>query len=152
MVEYTLYVDVWLLRLGCNFLFEYLLLWAAATISRTPTTVPRLSLGAAVGTLHYLLFLAASLGLIPFYGLLRFLPVVILVSLAMLAAAFHPIPWRRYLTVGGYFYTIGFVAAGVGLAGAYLVGGQGSPSFTAGTLLSILTILLLAGAGLGSCP
>lgn len=149
MVEYTLYVDVWLLRLGCNFLFEYLLLWAAATITRTPTTAPRLSLGALVGTLHYLLYLAASLGLIPLYGLLRFLPVVVLVSLAMLAAAFHPIPWRRYLTVAGYFYAIGFVAAGVGLAGSYLIGGQGNPSFTAGTLLSVLTILLLAELGWG---
>ena len=72
MLEYTLYVDVWLLRLGCNFIFEYLLLWATATITRTQTTPMRLLMGSFIGTLHYLLYLAASVGMIPFYGLLRF--------------------------------------------------------------------------------
>lgn len=149
MLEYTLYVDVWLLRLACNFIFEYLLLWSTATITRTQTTTTRLVLGSLVGTLHYLLYLLASLGLIPLYGLLRFLPVVVVVSLAMLAVAFYPIVWRRLLRVAGYFYAIGFVAAGMGLASAYLLGTTGSPAFTIGTIVSILAILLIAELGWG---
>ncbi|HPT83258.1 MAG TPA: sigma-E processing peptidase SpoIIGA [Limnochordia bacterium] len=149
MLEYTLYVDVWLLQLGCNFLFEYLLLWATATITRTQTTTLRLMLGSLVGTLHYLLYLAASVGLIPLYGLLRFFPVVLLVSAAMLLAAFYPLPWRRLLTAAGYFYIIGFIAAGMGLAGAYLFASDQSPAFTLGTVISILAILLIAELGWG---
>ncbi|HHT42599.1 MAG TPA: sigma-E processing peptidase SpoIIGA [Firmicutes bacterium] len=149
MLEYTLYVDVWLLRLGCNFIFEYLLLWATATITRTQTTPMRLLMGSFIGTLHYLLYLAASVGMIPFYGLLRFLPIVILVSAAMICAAFFPISWRRLVIASGYFYTIGFVAAGMGLAAAYLLGSPDSPAFTTGTLISILAILLIAELGWG---
>lgn len=149
MLEYTLYVDVWLLRLGCNFVFEYLLLWATATITRTPTTTRRLALGALVGTLHYLLYLLASLGLLPLYGLLRFLPVVFLVSLAMIAVAFYPLAWRRVLKVAGYFHGIGFVAGGMGMAAAFLLGSPGTPAFTIGTIVSILAILLIAELGWG---
>lgn len=129
MPEYTLYVDVWLLRLGCNFVFEYLLLWAAATITRTQTKPIRLGLGALAGTLHYFLYLLASVGLLPYYGLLRFLPIVIAVSLAMIIVTFYPLPSRRFLQVAGYFYGIGFVAAGVGMGAAYMFGGPGSPQF-----------------------
>jgi len=149
MLEYTLYVDVWLLRLSCNFVFEYLLLWATATITHTQTTAFRLVLGSLIGTVHYLLYLAASVGLIPLYGLWRFFPVVVLVSAAMLFAAFYPISWRKLLTAAGYFYTIGFVAAGMGLASAYLFGTGDAPAFTLGTLVSILAILLIAELGWG---
>ncbi len=149
MPEYTLYVDVWLLRLGCNFIFEYLLLWATATITRTPTKPSRLILGSLVGTIHYLLYLLASLGLIPLYGLLRFLPIVVLVSLAMIFVTFFPVTWKRLLSVAGHFYGIGFAAAGVGMASAYLFGGPTSPQFTLGTVISILAILLIAELGWG---
>ena len=149
MPEYTLYVDVWLLRLGCNFIFEYLLLWATATITHAPTKPSRLSLGSLVGTFHYLLYLLAGLGLMPFYGLLRFLPLVILVSLAMIFVAFYPVTWKLLLSVAGHFYAIGFVAAGVGMASAYVFGGPTSPQFAVGTVVSILAILLIAEVGWG---
>ncbi len=149
MPEYTLYVDVWLLRLGCNFVFEYLLLWAAATITRTQTKPIRLGLGALAGTLHYFLYLLASVGLLPYYGLLRFLPIVIAVSLAMIIVTFYPLPSRRFLQVAGYFYGIGFVAAGVGMGAAYMFGRPGSPQFTIGTVASIAAILLIAELGWG---
>lgn len=149
MPEYTLYVDVWFLRLGCNFVFEYLLLWATATITRTETKPSRLVLGSLVGTLHYLFYLLASLGLIPFYGLLRFLPVVTVVSLAMIFVTFYPLTWKRLLSVAGHLYGIGFVAAGMGMAAAYLFGQPGSPQFTAGTITSSLAILLIAELGWG---
>jgi stage II sporulation protein GA (sporulation sigma-E factor processing peptidase) len=149
MPEYTLYVDVWLLRLGCNFIFEYLLLWATATITHTRTRPSRLCAGSLVGTIHYALYLLAGLGLIPLYGLLRFLPVVLLVSLLMILATFYPVSWKRLLSVSGHFYSIGFVAAGVGMAAAYVFGGPTSPQFTIGTIVSILTILLIAEIGWG---
>lgn len=149
MVEYTLYIDVWLLRLGCNFIFEYLLLWATATITRSQTTTLRLTLGSLIGTIHYLLYLAASVGLIPMYGLLRFFPVVLLVSAAMLLVVFYPISWRRLLTAAGYFYVVGFIAAGMGLASAYLFAPADAPAFTLGTVVAILAILLMAELGWG---
>lgn len=149
MPKYILYVDVWLLRLSCNFVLEYLLLWATASITHTRTRPLRLFLASAVGTVHYLLYLMASLGLIPFYGLLQFLPVIILVSLAMLLITFHPLPIRRLLSVTGYFYGIGFIAAGAGLAGAYLFGTAANPLFPLGTLISIITVLITAELGWG---
>ncbi len=149
MPKYILYVDVWLLRLGCNFILEYLLLWATASITHTRTKPARLTLASAVGTLHYLLYLLAGLGLIPFYGLLQFFPVIILVSLAMLLITFHPLPTKKLLSVTGYFYGIGFIAAGAGLAGAYLFSGGSSPIFPLGTLISIVTVLVIAELGWG---
>lgn len=149
MPEYTLYVDVWLIRLSCNFIFEYLLLWATATITHSQTRPSRLFLGSLVGTFHYFLYLLANLGLIPFYGLLRFLPVVVMVSLAMIFVAFYPLTWKRLLTVAGHFYGIGFIAAGIGMATAYIVGDMGAPHFSLGTVASILAILLIAELGWG---
>ena len=95
MPKYTFYIDIWLLRLGCNFIFEYLLLWATATVTRTRTKPKRLVLASLVGTTHYSLYLLASLGLIPFYGFLRFLPIVVLVSFAMIIVAFRPLEIGR---------------------------------------------------------
>lgn len=149
MLEYTLYIDVWMLRLACNFVFEYLLLWATATVTHTTTTPIRLCLAALVGTLHYLLYLMAHLGLIPFYGLLRFLPIIIILSFAMLAIAFLPISTKRLLAVGAHFYGIGFFSAGAGMAAAYLLGDFTAPRFTLGTIVSVLTILIIAELGWG---
>lgn len=149
MPGYTLYIDIWLLQLACNFLFEYLLLWATATITRTQTNSSRLALGALIGTTHYLLFLLSSFGLIPFYGLFRFLPVVILVSIAMMIAAFYPLKRAQILSIAGHFYGIGFAAAGAGMASAYLFGSFGTPHFLIGTITSVLTILLVAELGWG---
>lgn len=149
MPEYTVYVDVWLLRLGCNFIFEYLLLWATATITHTKTKSLRLLLGSLVGTFHYFLYLLASTGLLPYYGLMRFLPIVVLVSLVMIFVTFYPIGWKSLLKVAAYFYGIGFIAAGMGMAAAYLLGRPGAPQFAIGTMISVLAILLIAEIGWG---
>lgn len=149
MAEYTLYVDVLLLRLACNLLFEYLLLWSTATITKMPTTPKKLTLASMVGTFHYLLYLLASAGLIPHYGILRFFPVVVLVSIVMLMITFTPFSLARLKKVVFYFYGIGFLAAGAGMAGAYLLGGPGTPQFFVGILISIITILLVAELGWG---
>ncbi|NLJ79690.1 MAG: sigma-E processing peptidase SpoIIGA [Firmicutes bacterium] len=149
MPEYTLYVDVWFLHLSCNFVFEYLLLWATANVTQTTTKPLRLALGALVGTLHYLFYLLASLGLIPFYGLLRFLPVIILLSLAMIVAAFYPLRIKRLASVCAHFYAIGFLAAGAGVGGSYLLGGPNAPHFLLGMVISMLTILIISELGWG---
>ena len=149
MPEYTLYVDVWLLRLGANFAFEYLLLWATAAVTRTPTNFKRLAAASFVGTLHYFLYLLASLGLIPLYGLLRFLPVILIVSFLMILITFYPLPKRRILSILCHFYVIGFVAAGAGIGGAFLFGDSTSPRFTLGIFISIIAILVIAELGWG---
>ncbi|MDI9413040.1 MAG: sigma-E processing peptidase SpoIIGA [Bacillota bacterium] len=149
MPEYTLYVDVWLLRLGCNFIFEYLLLWATANVLKINTRPSRLVLGSAVGTIYYLLYRLASLNLLPFYGLLRFFPMVILVSLAMVVITFYPFKFPQLIRLIGYFYGIGFASAGAGLAGAFLIGGLEAPHYIMGTFISILTILIIAELGWG---
>lgn len=149
MPEYTLYVDVWLLRLSANFAFEYLLLWATAAVTRTPTSSKRLAAASLVGTLHYLLYLLASLQIIPFYGLLRFIPVVVIVSILMILITFYPLAKQRILSILGHFYVIGFVAAGAGIGGAYLLGDFTAPRFPFGILISIVTILIIAELGWG---
>lgn len=149
MPEYTLYVDVWLLRLGCNFIFEYLLLWATANVMRKSIKSSRLVLGSMVGTIYYLLYRLASLGLFPFYGWLRFFPMVILVSFTMILVTFYPLKWSGLIKLAGYFYGIGFTSAGAGLASAFLIGGLDAPHYVLGTFISIITILILAEIGWG---
>lgn len=152
MPKYILYVDVWLLRLGCNFILEYLLLWATASITHTRTKPARLTLASAVGTLHYLLYLLAGLGLIPFYGLLQFFPVIILVSLAMLLITFHPpLPTKKITLCDRLFLWHWFYRGrGGGGAGRRLsFSGGSSPIFPLGTLISIVTVLVIAELGWG---
>lgn len=150
MPGYIIYIDALILRLFSNFLFEFILLWAAAEVTRSPTTRPRLALGALIGTLHYLLFMLSSYSLIPFYGLLRFFPTLVLISLLMIVVCFYPCTkGRKLFRVLAYFYGIGFISAGAGMAAAYLLGSAAEPQFTAGVLVSIAVILIAAELGWG---
>lgn len=148
-MERVVWVDVIILALLANFAFDYLLLWATAEVSRTPTTRGRLAAGALLGTLYFLAYLLAQAGLLPLYGLLRLVPVVFLVSVLMLAVTFYPLNPRRLLSVGGYFYLIGFAAAGAGLAGAHLAGSPQEPRMAVGFVVALTTILALAELGWG---
>ena len=148
-MERVLWIDVIFLSLLANFAFDYLLLWAAAEVSRTPTTRSRLLMGAMLGTLYFLAYLLAQSGVLPWFGLLRFVPVVLLVSVLMLLASFPRLSLRGLLSVGGYFYLIGFAAAGAGLAGAHLAGSPQQPHLAVGFLVALLTILALAELGGG---
>ena len=67
-MERTLWVDVLLLALISNFLFDYLLLWASAEVSRLPTSRKRLTLGALIGTAYFAAYLLAQAGVLPFFG------------------------------------------------------------------------------------
>ncbi|HHT72645.1 MAG TPA: sigma-E processing peptidase SpoIIGA [Firmicutes bacterium] len=149
MPQYTFYVDALLLRLGANLLFEYLLLWATAEVTRTGTRPAKLLAGALLGTIHYALYLLASFGLIPYYGLLRLLPTVVIVSLFMVLAAFYPLSVGTLPKILGWFYVIGFIAAGAGMAGAFLLGSPANPAYTLGMLIAAGCILLIAELGWG---
>ena len=108
----TLYVDVWLLRLGCNFVFEYPAPMGSSHNHPDPDEADSFRSRCPGRNTALFPLSLASVGLLPYYGLLRFLPIVIAVSLAMIIVTFYPLPSRRFLQVAGYFYGIGFVAAG----------------------------------------
>lgn len=150
MPGYVIYIDALILRLLANFFFEFILLWATAEVTRSATTRLRLASGALIGTLHYLLFVLSSYRLIPFYGILRFFPTLLVVSLLMVMACFYPqTKGKKLARVLAYFYGIGFISAGAGMAAAYLLGSAAAPQFTAGVLVSIAVILITAELGWG---
>ena len=145
----VIWVDVLVLQLAANALFDYLLLWATAAVTRTPANRRRLLAGTAVGTGYFLLYVLAEARLIPYYGLLRWVPVIVLVSAGMLLAAFGRLTPRRLVTVAAHFYGIGFGAAGAGMATAFLFGSPAAPDALAGFLAASGVILLIAELGWG---
>lgn len=149
MPGHIIYLDALILRLAANFFFEFILLWAAAEATRSRTTRLRLALGASIGTLHHLLFLLSSYSLIPFYGLLRFFPTLLVVSILMVLVTFYPAGRSKLLRILAYFYGIGFISAGAGMAAAYLFGTEANPQSTIGVLVSIAVTLIIAELGWG---
>lgn len=147
--DYIVYVDVLLLYLAANFICDYLLLWATAAVTMAKTTWQRLCLGALIGTIHFLLLYLASMQIIPHYGLLRFIPTILLVTIIMLVAAFYPISPRRLGRLLLYFLAIGFGAGGAGLAAAYVLGTPTEPHTLLGLLVAMAGILIIAELGWG---
>lgn len=148
-MERTLWVDVLLLALISNFLFDYLLLWASAEVSRLPTSRKRLTLGALIGTAYFAAYLLARAGVLPYFRALSLIPVVLLVSAGMVAVTFRGAPWRRLVAATGYFYLIGFAAAGAGMGAAFVVGSPSQPHVVAGFFVAVASILLMAELGWG---
>lgn len=147
----VVYLDVLLLPVAANFLFDWLLLWAAAEVTKTATTRRRLLAGALVGTVHYSLYLLSVYGAVGLYGLWRFPPFVGAVSLAMLATAFPPVRGlQRLVRIAGPFYVILFVSAGAGLAVGNLLANGGPPSPLVVNLTAAGTLLLVAELGWGA--
>ena len=142
-------MDVLVLQLVANFLFDCLLLWATAEVTRAATSRGRVLYAAGLGTLYFLLYVLAQAGLVPFYGVLRWIPVVLLVSALMLLVAFGPLRPRRMLVVAAHFYGVGFVAAGAGMAASFLIGSPAQPDALAGFLAASGVILLVAELGWG---
>ncbi|HEY8417536.1 MAG TPA: sigma-E processing peptidase SpoIIGA [Limnochordales bacterium] len=145
----VIWVDVLVLQLLANFLFDCLLLWATAEVTRAATSRGRVLAAAALGTAYFLSYVLAQAGLMPFYGVLRWIPVVLLVSALMLLVAFGPLRLRRMLVVAAHFYGVGFVAAGAGMAASFLIGNPGQPDAMAGFLAASGAILLVAELGWG---
>lgn len=148
-LDYVVYVDILMLYLVANFVCDYLLLWATAAITLAETTWQRLSLGAAIGTGHFLLLYLASLRIIPYYGLLRFIPTILAVTVLMLFAAFFPVSPRRLGGLLLHFLGLGFGAGGTGLAAAYLLGTPTKPNTFLGLLIAMAGILVIAELGWG---
>lgn len=147
--DYIVYVDVLLLYLAANFALDYLLLWATAAVTLAKTTWQRLCLGAAIGTGHFLLVYLAGLRILPYYGMLRFVPTILLVAITMLLAAFYPVSPRRLSSLLLHFLGIGFGSGGAGLAAAYLLGTPAEPNTLLGLLVAMAGILIIAELGWG---
>ena len=135
--------------LAPNFLFDYLLLWATGEVSGNFSNKKRLSLGALLGALYFLLVYFARLEFIPGYGYLRFPVTILAVGGGMIWVAFRPQTWRKFLSLLGFFVGIGLVAGGAGVATAYVTGDGMSPNPIWGTLMAIAAILLIAELGWG---
>lgn len=146
----VIYLDVLLASVGANLLFDWLLLWATAEVTKIPTTRLRLIGGALCGSVHYALYLLATYGLIGAYGILRFPGTVGGVSLAMLAIAFGPqVSVRSLLRLAGTFYVILFVSSGAGLALGSLLAYGGTANPIVVQLGSVGALLLVAEIGWG---
>ncbi|NMB46279.1 MAG: sigma-E processing peptidase SpoIIGA [Firmicutes bacterium] len=147
--DYIIYVDVLLLYLAANFACDYLLLWATAAVTLAKTTWQRLCWGAIIGTGHFLFLYLSSLRIIPYYGILRFIPTVLGVTITMLLAAFYPISPRHLARLLVHFLAIGLGSGGAGLAAAYLLGTPAQPNTFLGVLVAMATILIIAELGWG---
>lgn len=146
----VIYLDVLLVPIGANFLFDWLLLWATAEVTKTRTTRLRLLAGALCGTAHYALYLLSAYGAVGLYGLLRFPLTVGVISLAMIGIAFFPtLSPPRLLRLAGTFYVILFVSAGAGLAVGNLLANGGRPSELIIQLAAIGSLLMVAELGWG---
>jgi stage II sporulation protein GA (sporulation sigma-E factor processing peptidase) len=147
--QLVFYLDEQVLLALANCLLDYLLLWATAAITRTYTSRLRLFAGSSLGTLYYVMYVLSIYGLFPFYGYLRWLPTVFLVSIIMLLVTFSPLPPVRFWSVTSHFYVISFISAGSGLAGAQLLGSHGLPSLLAGVMVAICSLIIVAQLGWG---
>lgn len=145
----VVYLDVELIVRAADFVFDYLLLWAAAEVAAQPVSKRRLAAGALVGTLYGLLYHLAGWRLIPAYGLVRSWPAVLAASLSMLAVTFAPIRWQRLFSLAATFYGILFCAAGAGLAAAFLFGTPDEPNGLVGRIVALAGIAVTAELGFG---
>lgn len=146
----VIYVDVIIVTIGANFLFDWLLLWATAEVTKTKTTRLRLLAATTLGCFHFALYLLAAYGVVGYYGLLRFPLTVGLVSLVMLIIAFQPVPVPRHIfRLAGTFYVILSVSAGAGLAVGNLLAYGGRPHALVSNLAAIGALLLVAEVGWG---
>lgn len=147
MAADILYLDDLALRLAANFAFDYLLVRATAEVTGRQVPGRRLALAALVGTAHDLAYLLAQHGVMPGPHLFRLWPVLLASSLAMLAVAFGPLPWRQFASVAGRFYATGFTAAGAGLAAASAFGLPGAPHRLLGMAVACVALIAMAEVG-----
>ncbi|HEX6972670.1 MAG TPA: sigma-E processing peptidase SpoIIGA [Limnochordia bacterium] len=145
----VVYLDIELLIRAAEFLFDYLLLWAAAEVTGHPARKRRLAAAAAIGSAYGLIYRLAALHLLPAHALIRSWPVVVMVSALMLALAYAPVRWRRLASLGAAFYGILFCSAGAGLAAAYLLGSPDEPNGLIGRIVALAGIAVTAELGFG---
>lgn len=145
----VVYVDLLLLTILANFLFDWLLLWATAEVTRRRVGRRRLFLGTAVGTLHFAFYMLAAQGVVGHYGLLRYPATVAAVSLLMLLVTFWPVTLRALPRLIGSFYAILFLSAGAGLAAGNIWGPGNEPNVIISFIVAAAALLVVAEAGWG---
>lgn len=141
----VIYVDTLLLLAALSFLMDYLLLWAAAKVTKVQVAPARLAAGALVGSVYFVLYYLSERGAIGYYGWLRFWPTVLSASFLMIFLAFYPLSAQRFLRVTGYFYVITLTSGGAGIAAGYALGWGVAWRL----LVSIAAILITAELGWG---
>lgn len=104
MTAFTVYLDQ--VFLG-NMVMNYIILWAAAKISRVPVGKTRLAAGAALGAGY------AVVALLPGCSLLLTIGFKTAASIIITAATFFPVPLRKFITCLGCFYLTSFVLGGL---------------------------------------
>ncbi|RKO67445.1 sigma-E processing peptidase SpoIIGA [Desulfofundulus salinus] len=112
MTGYVVYVDQ---VLAGNLLFNYILLWTAGRLSQVRTTLFRLVLSSALGSVYALFFF------VPGFNQLFSLPLKIFFSCLMVVGAFAPLPLRRLLACLGFFYLSSFALGGIWLGFIYFL-------------------------------
>ena len=148
-LEQVIYIDVLLAAICANFLFDWLLLWATAEVTKTSTT-PAAPRRDSVWQRALRPYMLATYGLIGGYGLLRFPVTVALVSAAMLTVTFAPQGTARsLLRLAGTFYVILFVASGAGFALGNMLayGGKANPAVV--QVGAVLALVVTAETGWG---
>ncbi|MCL6479462.1 MAG: sigma-E processing peptidase SpoIIGA [Peptococcaceae bacterium] len=116
MYSSVVYLDK--LFLG-NLLVNGLLLWSAGRLSRIRVKYHRLLIGSSLGSLYSLAFFLP--GMEQFFSFY----VKIAVSLVMVAAAFAPLPPKKFGLCLSFFYLVSFAAGGMVIGFSYLVSHAG---------------------------
>ncbi len=144
-IPQVIYIDTLISLAVLSFTMDYLLLWATSKVTKVNRGVWGLSLGALVGTSYFILYYLSAKGVLPYYGWLRFWPVILATSIFMVVVAFYPIAFRPLLRVTGFFYFIAVSSGGAGVAAGYALGW----GVTGQLLVSIAAILITAELGWG---
>ncbi|NHM25814.1 sigma-E processing peptidase SpoIIGA [Desulfofundulus sp. TPOSR] len=112
MTGYVVYVDQ---VLAGNLLLNYILLWTAGRLSQVRTTIFRLVLSSALGSVYALFFF------VPGFNQLFSLPLKIFFSSLMVVGAFAPLPLKRLLACLVFFYLSSFALGGIWLGFIYFL-------------------------------
>lgn len=144
------WLDILIFQAAATFVFDWLLLWATAAVTKVAVSGRRLLAAAAVGTVYYGLYVLSAQALVPLYGLWRSVGAILLVSVGMLLIAFGTGPWHRFLHVALPFYGIGIVGAGAGTVASFVAGHDGAPDPIVGFLAASGALLVVAELGWGA--
>jgi stage II sporulation protein GA (sporulation sigma-E factor processing peptidase) len=140
-----IYIDALAFRLIFEMFMDYILLWATAEIARIRTSRLRLLLGGIVGAAYSAWIFFSKNELIAGYQYVVQSPVKIAFSLIMLAIAFCPISWRKFLNATAILYLIAFMSGGAAIATVYFTRGN----WIVVDIVAIGTILIVAELGWG---
>lgn len=102
-----------------NLVMDYVILWSTARLGQIHASRRRLALGALLGAVYSVLLF------IPCLSFLYALFFRLLISLVIIAVAFYPLTWSRFLHACGYFYFVAFTMGGAVLGALYLLSSAG---------------------------